>query len=415
VKQSYAGGVPMGADLPPLPSGGKGTAPKFVIWAMKDPTSGNLDRVQVIKGWTQNGQSFEKIFDVAWSGDRKPDPWSGRVPAIESSVDLKTATYTNSVGASELHTVWTDPDFDPSLHAFYYARVLEIPTPRWTLIQAVKAGLPPPDIVPLTGQERAWTSPIWYTPSAEAHKKAPTGLMAADLTKKGATQLNDAQLKALIIGKAFWLRNNVTGEQMSENFTAEGQSIVFRVGNRADVPSGYGDVVRNGYRGATIPYEIKGGKIVTYVAQDPYALAVYKLGDTYYGARSNEFGFANYEIIPAPQIAVNPLTELSNQFSIELGLTEPQKQQIVPILEREVKALMALGKDASLSGAQKVEKLHQLGASFDAEIRPLLNADQQQKFDGLRDALRERVLEGMASKLAEKAEGAAKAWFVPGG
>ena len=95
VKQSYAGGVPMGADLPPMPAGGKGTAPTFVVWAVKDPTSGNLDRIQVIKGWTQNGQSFEKVYDVAWAGDRKPDKWSGRVPAIRSTVDIEKATYTN--------------------------------------------------------------------------------------------------------------------------------------------------------------------------------------------------------------------------------------------------------------------------------------------------------------------------------
>ena len=150
VKQSYAGGVPMGADLQPMPSG-KGTAPAFVVWAVKDPTSANLDRIQIVKGWTQNGQSFEKVYDVVWSGDRKPDKWSGRVPPIQSTVDLQTATYTNSVGSAELKTVWTDPEFDASLHAFYYARVIEIPTPRWTLIQAVKSGLPPPDIVPLTG------------------------------------------------------------------------------------------------------------------------------------------------------------------------------------------------------------------------------------------------------------------------
>ena len=177
VHQSYANGVPMGADLPPM----KGTAPTFVVWAVKDPTSGNLDRIQIIKGWTKNGQSFEKIFDVAWSGDRKPNKWSGRVPAIQSTVDLEKATYTNTVGSTELKTVWTDPEFDASLHAFYYARVLEIPTPRWTLIQAVKAGIPPPDVVPLTGQERAWSSPIWYTPSAEARKNAPAGMTVADL------------------------------------------------------------------------------------------------------------------------------------------------------------------------------------------------------------------------------------------
>jgi hypothetical protein len=112
VHQSYANGVPMGGDLQAMPSG-KGVAPTFVVWAVKDPTSGNLDRIQLIKGWSKNGQSFEKIYDVVWSGtDRKADKWSGRVPAIKSTVDLEKATYTNDVGSTELSTVWTDPDFD---------------------------------------------------------------------------------------------------------------------------------------------------------------------------------------------------------------------------------------------------------------------------------------------------------------
>jgi len=157
-------------------------------------------------------------------------------------------------GDPELITVWKDPDFDPKLRAFYYARVIEIPTPRWTLIQAVKSGLPPPDIVPLTGQERAWSSPIWYAPSAEARKAAPPGMTVAELKKKGASQLNDAQLKALVVGKAFWVQNNVTGEQFSQNFTAEGQKIVFRVGWNAKVPSNVGDVEGDGYKGlAAVP------------------------------------------------------------------------------------------------------------------------------------------------------------------
>lgn len=408
VKLSYARGVPMGGDLPPMPSGGKGTAPSFVVWAVKDPTSGNLDRIQVIKGWTQNGQSFEKIFDVAWSGDRRPDKWTGRVPAIQSTVDLETATYTNSVGATELKTVWTDPEFDASLHAFYYARVLEIPTPRWTLIQAVKAGLPPPDVVPLTGQERAWSSPIWYTPSAEARKSAPAGMTVTELKKKGAAPLNDAQLKGLIAGKAFWVRNNVTGEQFSQNFTTEGQTIVFRVGKYPAVPGGYGNVVRDGYQGTTSPYKIANGKLVTFVSQHPYSVAVYKLGKTYYGARSNEFGYANYEIVPTPQIAVNPLIELSNQFSIGLGLTEEQKQQIVPMLQAELKQLGALKKNTSLSALQKVEQLHKLGASFDERIRPLLDAEQQQKFEAMRDQMRKRLIAKMESEAAGKLEKAAK-------
>ncbi|TMC68332.1 MAG: DUF3604 domain-containing protein, partial [Chloroflexi bacterium] len=143
VKTGYAKGVPMGGDLPPA----KAKAPTFMVWAVKDPTSGNLDRIQMVKGWTQSGQSFEKVFDVAWAGDRKPDKWTGQIPPIGSTVDLEKGTYTNTIGSVELKTVWTDPEFDPSLHAFYYARVLEIPTPRWTTIQAAKLGVAPPDVV----------------------------------------------------------------------------------------------------------------------------------------------------------------------------------------------------------------------------------------------------------------------------
>ena len=408
VKQSYAGGVTMGADLPPMPSGGKGTAPIFVVWAVKDPTSANLDRIQIIKGWTQNGQSFEKVYDVVWSGDRQPDKWTRRVPAIQSTVDIEKATYTNSVGSTELKAVWSDPEFDASLHAFYYVRVLEIPTPRWTLIQAVKSGLPPPDVVPLTGQERAWTSPIWYTPSAEARKNAQAGTTVADLKKKGAAALNDAQLTALIVGKSHWLRNNVTGEQFWQSFTAEGQTTLFRIGTEASVPSGFGNVERDGYQGTTSPYKIEGGKLITFVSQDPYAFTFYKLGDTYYAARSNEFGYANYEIVPEPKFAINPLTEVVNQFSITLGLTEQQRQQVVPILEQELKQLEALKKDASLSAVRKVERLREIGNSFDERLKPLINPEQQQKFQALREQLRRRFIETVAGK----AETEVKSWFT---
>ena len=401
VHQSYAKGVPMGADLPPL----KGTAPTFVVWAVKDPTSGNLDRIQVIKGWTKNGQSFEKIFDVVWSGDRKPDKWSGRVPAIKSTVDLEKATYTNDVGSTELKTVWTDPEFDASLHAFYYARVLEIPTPRWTLIQAVKAGLTPPDVVPLTGQERAWSSPIWYTPTADARKNAPAGVTVADLKAKGAAALGDAQLKALIVGKAFWVRNNATGEQFSVSYTAEGQSIVWHIGKNVTTPSHYGNPVRDGYQGVTTPYKIEGGKVVTTISQDPFAVTVYKLGDTYYGARSNEFGYANYEMIPSPQFVLNPLTATLNTFSIELGLNEQQKQQILPFLQDEAKQLGALKKNTSLKPLEKIEQLKQIGSAIDAKIMPILDPTQQKKFQAMREDMRREMIE----KLGEKAIGQAEA------
>ena len=402
VHQSYANGVPMGADLPAMTGTGPGVAPTFLVWAVKDPTSGNLDRIQIIKGWTQNGQSFEKIFDVAWAGDRKADKWSGRVPAIQSTVDLEKATYTNSVGSTELKTVWTDPEFDSSLHTFYYARVLEIPTPRWTLIQAVKAGIPPPDVVPLTGQERAWTSPIWYTPSAEARKNAPAGMTVADLKEKSATQLGDAQLKALIVGKAFWVRNNVTGEGFSVAYTKEGQGIAWHVGKSADTPSSVGNLVRDGYQGTTTPYKVEGGKLVTTISQDPFSVAIYKLGDTYYGARSNEFGYANYEIIPTPQFVINPLTAMISQFSIELGLTEQQKQQIVPILKESAPQLGALKKNTALKPLQKLEQLKQISSTVDEKITPLLDAQQQQKFQAIRDEHRRKLIEKMASGVVEK-------------
>lgn len=163
-KQGYAGGVPMGQDLPPAPSGAK--APTFAVQAMKDPRSGNLDRVQIIKGWIDpvDGYPREKIYDVAWSGDRKIDPTTGRLSPVGNTVDIKTAKYTNDIGSTMLSVVWTDPDFDPKMKAAYYVRVLEIPTPRWSTYDAVKLGVAPPKEVPATIQERAYSSPIWYTP-----------------------------------------------------------------------------------------------------------------------------------------------------------------------------------------------------------------------------------------------------------
>ncbi len=404
VHQSYTNGVPMGADMAAMPQGGKGTAPTFVIWAVKDPSSANLDRIQVIKGWTQNGQSFEKIYDVVWSGDRKPDKWTGRVPAIKSTVDLEKATYTNDVGSTELKTVWSDPEFNPSLHAFYYARVLEIPTPRWTLIQSLKAGLPPPDVVPLTGQERAWSSPIWYTPSAEARKNAPAGMTVTDLKAKGAAQLGDAQLKALIVGKAFWVSNNATGEHFSVAYTAEGQSNVWHIGKNATTPSWVGNPVRDGYQGTTTPYKIEGGKVVTTISQEPFSVTIYKLGDTYYGARSNEFGYANYEIIPSPQFVLNPVNAMLNQFSIELELNEQQRQQIVPFLKQELPKLQALKKDKSLKPEQKLEQLKQISDEVDSKVTPLLDPEQQKKFQAMREEHRRELIEKMASQVMQTAE-----------
>ena len=162
VKTAYGNGVPIGGDLAaPSASGG----PTFLLQAVKDPESGNLDRIQIIKIETKNGKSHEKIYDVVWSGDRKPDAKTGKVPAVGNTVDVKTAIYSNSIGATELIGEWTDPSFDPNAYATYYARVLEIPTPRWSTYWAAKLNLPPNPTVPATVQQRAWTSPIWYTPA----------------------------------------------------------------------------------------------------------------------------------------------------------------------------------------------------------------------------------------------------------
>jgi hypothetical protein len=293
VKRSYARGVPMGGDLPPM----KGKAPIFVVWAVKDPTAGNLDRIEVIKGWTKDGQSFEKIYDVVWAGDRKLDRGTGRVPPIKSTVDFENATYSNTVGAVELKAVWTDPDFHPSLHAFYYARALEIPTPRWNLIQAREIGIAPPDSVPQTVQERAWTSPIWYTPSAAARKAAQPGTKVADLTAKGAKALTDAELKALVVGKSFWFVNHVTGNFNKVQYDETGSMLVHYVGRRELLPSETGPLAEATYDVVPTPYSIKDGRIVTMVGNTPFAMTLYKLGDKIYGARSNEFGYANYEIV----------------------------------------------------------------------------------------------------------------------
>ncbi|MGD8841523.1 MAG: DUF3604 domain-containing protein, partial [Gammaproteobacteria bacterium] len=139
-------------------------APTFMVYALRDPIGANLDRIQVVKGWLdKDGKTREKVYDVSWSDGRKPDA-GGNLPPVGNTVDIENANWTNTIGASELGTVWADPDFDPAQSAFYYARVLEIPTPRWVVYDAFRFGVPIPEEAETTHQERAYTSPIWYTP-----------------------------------------------------------------------------------------------------------------------------------------------------------------------------------------------------------------------------------------------------------
>jgi hypothetical protein len=159
--RGYEKGVPMGGDLPAR-KGGK--APTFMVYALRDPIGANLDRVQIVKGWLDgNGKTHEKVYDVAWSDNRRPDK-DGKLPPVGNTVDIKNANWTNTIGASELGAVWSDPAFDPKERAFYYARVIEIPTPRWIVYDAYRFGVKIPEGAKTIHQERAYTSPIWYKP-----------------------------------------------------------------------------------------------------------------------------------------------------------------------------------------------------------------------------------------------------------
>ena len=165
-RHAYQNGVPMGGTLS---AGAHQTgAPAFIAAALKDPQGANLDRIQIIKGWLdKDGETLrEKVFDVVWSGQRKPDR-NGQIPAVGNSVNLQDASYSNSIGAAQLTGAWVDPEFDPAQSAFYYARVLEIPTPRWIVYDEVQTGSRFPDEATRIHQERAYTSPIWYTAEKE--------------------------------------------------------------------------------------------------------------------------------------------------------------------------------------------------------------------------------------------------------
>ena len=159
----YRGGVPMGGELAAAPEHG---APTFLVRALKDPDGANLDRVQVVKGWrTADGELHERVHDVAWSGARAPGG-DGAVPDVGSTVDVERARYSNTIGAAELSTNWVDPDFRPEEYAFYYVRVLEIPTPRWTAYDAARYRIGDiPEHIPMVTRERAYSSPIWYSPA----------------------------------------------------------------------------------------------------------------------------------------------------------------------------------------------------------------------------------------------------------
>jgi hypothetical protein len=274
----------------------KAKAPSFIVWAVKDPDDANLDRIQIVKGWTKSGQIFERVYDVAWSGNRKVDAQTGKVPAVGSTVDIKNASYTNTIGSVELKTVWTDPDFDPSLDAFYYARVLQIPTPRWSTYDAKAVGIAPLSGVPATQQERAWTTPIWYTPTDAARQSASRGMTVAELKQKGAVALDDAQLKQLVVGQTLKVRNTATGQRFEIVYGNDGRRVITSRDGKEGTMGDRLAMSELSLGGQPAGYEIRDGRVITMLQGVPFDVTIYKMGDKYVAARGNEFTYANYEI-----------------------------------------------------------------------------------------------------------------------
>jgi len=163
IAEAYRAGVPMGGVITPADA----EAPTFLVWALADPLGAPLQRVQMIKGWLDaSGESHEQVTDIACSDGLVPDPDSGRCPDNGARVDITSCEISAAVGAGELQVLWRDPDFDPTLAAFYYVRVLQNPTCRWSTYDALRLGIEPSPHAPATVTERAWSSPIWYSPSS---------------------------------------------------------------------------------------------------------------------------------------------------------------------------------------------------------------------------------------------------------
>jgi hypothetical protein len=284
-KVGYDKGVPMGGDLAARPD--KAKAPTLLVWAAKDPDAANLDRIQIIKGWARHGQSFEKIFNVAWSGSRSPDARTGRLPPVGNTVDVAKATYTNTIGSDKLSAVWQDPEFDPTLRAFYYVRVLEIPTPRWSAFDAKKLGITAPD--PATLQERAFTSPVWYTPTdAELARGREKSLTVAGLEREKAKALSTEEIKALLVGKEVRIKNLATGAEYDATYGEDGMRTLAATAAFAS---------EHGQGAAKNPYEIKDGKLLSRLDDGSQISShLYKQGDRYLAARDDEAGYVNYEV-----------------------------------------------------------------------------------------------------------------------
>ena len=279
VETGYRDGVPMGSDLAER----TGDAPTFLIFAIKDPISANLDRIQIVKGWVDRCQGFERIFDVAWSGERQANSGDGKLPPVGNTVDITEATYTNDIGAPELAASWTDPDFDPGVRAFYYARIIEIPTPRWSTYDAKRLGVAAPQ--PATIQERAWTSPIWYIPNdadRAASEAARATIRVDDLEAQGIRAMDEGQMRDLVVGNTLRVSNVVTEEVGIGSFAEGGVQTINLPPHR---------VIRQEYEisadGTLHQHSLRG---------QPVAFRIFEADGSLIAARDDETGYCNYEI-----------------------------------------------------------------------------------------------------------------------
>ncbi len=294
----YAKGVPMGGDLAQAP---KGKAPTFLVHAAKDPKEGNFDRIQIIKGWLgTDGKTREKIYDLALSDGRTDGS-----QAVGNTVDIKTGMYTNDIGAPELVAVWTDPEFDPGLRAFYYIRVIQIPTPRHSLYDAIALGIDPKETKhPATIQERAYSSPIWYTPDPGVLKEVTKltlakkeGMTIDSVVKDGFKQMTGDEIRKQLLGKTLMLRDLSSGRVYEGKLLESGKRIVKDattqgVRQAADAVYHGGGPVLLG----EAAYEIKDNAIVSTDGLRTIKSAVYRKGDRIVAARDADNGAVNYEL-----------------------------------------------------------------------------------------------------------------------
>ena len=281
----YSRGVPMGSELPSRSRDAK--APTLLVHAAKDAAGANLDRIQVVKCWTRRGMLFEKIYDVAASDGRVPDPVSGALPPVGSTVDVNRAAYTNDIGATELSAAWTDLDFDPSVPCVYYARILEIPTPRWSTYDAVRHRAPLNTAVPATVQQRAWASPVWYTPSEQDRGAGPEPaeeiLTVARLAERGIQAMTDDEIREVTVGRTAQTVNLVTGQSATMHYSKDGKRSLAGLSDRPLVT----------------PYEIRGGRrIETTILGDQISVTLFSVDGRILGAREDEAGYVNWEVIP---------------------------------------------------------------------------------------------------------------------